>query len=156
MKTVFKTLTPEQEIAFMRTELKLETPVLLLDRIVGHFTILQTRSGLLLSLVTICLTISGFSGHRIAAAGLLPACLLALGLFLVVLCAAVLFSGPLQLRWATRHACEGGLDATLIAMLELRNFRTRRYRLATVVLFSGLTCCMSAVILFVLREGLAA
>ena len=61
MKTVFKTLTPEQEIAFMRTELKLETPVLLLDRIVGHFTILQTRSGLLLSLVTICLTISGFS-----------------------------------------------------------------------------------------------
>lgn len=153
MKAAFKTLTPEEEIAFMRSVLKLEQPVQLMDRVVGHFNLLQARAGLLLSLVTICLTISGFSGHRIAAAGWLPALLLALGLLLAVISAAMLFSGPLQLRWATRHACDGGLDATLMAMLALRNVRTRRYRQATVLLLTGLTCYMGSVILFVLVEG---
>jgi hypothetical protein len=156
MKNALKTLTPEQELAFMRRELKMEAPVELMNRIVGHFTALQTRSGLMLSLVTICLTISGFSGHRIAAAGIFPALLLSLGLFLVVCAAALLFRGPLQLRWATQHACDDGLDATLIAMLKLRNFRTRRYQQAAFVLFAGLSCYMGAVILFVLAEGFAA
>lgn len=140
----------------MRRELKMEAPVDLMNRIVGHFTILQTRAGMMLSLVTICLTISGFSGHRIAAAGLLPASLLALGLFLVVFSAALLFRGPLQLRWATQHACDQGLDSTLIAMLQLRNFRTRRYHLAGSILFLGLASYMGAVVLFVLMEGFAA
>ena len=152
----FQILTPAEELVYMREELKLDSPVALHDRIVAHFTILQARSGLMLSLITICLTISGFSGHRIAAAGWVPALLLALGLLLCVMAAVVLFTGPLQLRWATRHACEGGLEPTLIAMLELRNFRTRRYHLAGGILIAGLTCYMSAVILFVLLEGFGA
>ncbi len=154
MKHDFRTLTPEQELAFMRSELKVEAPVALMDRIVNQFIILQTRSGLMLSLITICLTISGFSGHRIAAAGLLPAILLAMGLFLSVCAAGVLFTGPLHLRWATQHSCDAGLDATLMAMLRLRNFRTRRYFTAGIILITGLACYMSAVILFVLIEGL--
>lgn len=137
----------------MRKELRMEAPVDLMNRIVGHFTALQTRSGLMLSLVTICLTISGFSGHRIAAVGIFPALLLSSGLFLVLCAAAILFRGPLQLRWATQHACDEGLDATLIAMLKLRNFRTRRYHLAGFVLFVGLSCYMGSLILFVLQEG---
>ncbi|MDF3129241.1 hypothetical protein P0Y35_08545 [Kiritimatiellaeota bacterium B1221] len=153
MKRPFKTLSPQQEIAYMRDVLQLESPVAFHDRIVSHFTILQARSGLMLSLITICLTISGFSGHRIAAAGWVPALLLACGLLLCVTSAVVLFTGPLQLRWATQHACDGGLEPTLIAMLDLRNFRTRRYHLAKGILMVGLTCYMSAVILFVLMEG---
>ncbi|MGA0333240.1 MAG: hypothetical protein ACO3NW_04725 [Kiritimatiellia bacterium] len=153
MKQGFKTLSPEEEIEFMRQELKLEQPIQLVDRIVGHFHILQTRAGFMLSLVTICLTISGFSGHRIAAAGRLPATLLALGLLLAVLSAGILFAGPLHLRWATRHACPGGLDATLIEMIKLRNSRTRLYFLAGGVLLAGLTAYMSSVILFIFITG---
>lgn len=137
----------------MRAELKMEAPVALLDRVVNHFHILQTRAGLMMSLITICLTISGFSGHRIAAAGKVPAILLALGLFLAVIAAAVLIAGPLQLRWATQHACEGGLDATLQALLHLRNYRTRLYHRAGVILIVGLACYVSSVILFVCIEG---
>lgn len=153
MKRVLQTLSPLEELAFLREEMKVTEPVDLVNRIVNHFTILQTRAGLMLSLITICLTISGFSGHRIAETGLVPALLLALGLFLNVLSAGLLFTGPLQLRWATQHACEGGLEPTLLAMLELRNFRTRRYHLAGVVLIGGLTCYMASVILFVVIEG---
>ncbi|WFB36392.1 hypothetical protein P3T73_01255 [Kiritimatiellota bacterium B12222] len=153
MERSLKTLSPEEEIAYMRDVLKMEAPTAFLDRIVGHFTILQARAGLMLSLITICLTISGFSGHRIAAAGWLPASLLSLGLCFAVLSAILLFLGPLRLRWATQHACQGPLENTLVAMLKLRNLRTHRYHVAGFILLLGLTCYMSSVILFVLKEG---
>lgn len=156
MKPSLKTLSPTDELAHMRETLLIQEPLALLDRVVGHFRVLQTRAGLLLSLITLCLTITGFSGHRIASTGLLAALLLSVGLTLVVLAAGILFSGPLQLRWATRYRSDEGLDATLVAMLELRNVRTHRYHLAGGVLLLGLSGYMGALILSVLFGGAGA
>ncbi|MDA3873859.1 MAG: hypothetical protein PF795_07850, partial [Kiritimatiellae bacterium] len=83
MKLSLNTLSPGEELAHMRETLLIREPLVLLDRVVGHFTVLQTRAGLLLSLITLCLTITGFSGHRIASTGFLPAILLSMGLALV-------------------------------------------------------------------------
>lgn len=148
----FHLLSPEEELNFLRSELHLTDPARLLDRIISHFDILQARSAMLLSLVTLCLTISGFSGHRIASAGPLPAALLAAGLIFSVSAGILLLLGPLQLRWATRRRCGDHLDDTLIALLHLRNRRTFRYHAAATLLVIGLSSYVAAVV-FSLAPG---
>jgi len=148
-------LPPQEELRYMREELLLEKPTEVLDRIAHNFMVLQTRAGMLLSLITLCLTISGFSGHRIAGSGLLPGMLMSLGLILAVSAAVLLMMGPLQLRWITRQACPDGFESTVIHLLELRNLRTRRYHKAAVVLLAGLTCYIASVVLFVVRTGIS-
>jgi len=153
MAAPFHILSPEEELRYMREVLDIREPARLLDRVIEYFNVLQTRSAMLMSLVTLCLTISGFSGHRISAAGPAPALLLAVGLALSVCSAILLLLGPLQLRWATRRRCGEGLDATLVALLTLRNRRTRRYHTAAAVLVLGLTAYVGAVILSILPEA---
>lgn len=131
----------------MRQVLGIDRQDALLDRVIGNFNVLQARSAMLLSLVTLCLTISGFSGHRIAAAGTLPAVLLSVGLALVVLSAVLLMLGPMQLRWATRRRCGDSLDELLEALIHLRNVRTRRYHTAVMILILGLSAYVASVIL---------
>lgn len=58
MKPSLKTLTPTDELAHMLETLLIQEPLALLDRVVGHFTVLQTRAGLLLGL-------SGYMGALI-------------------------------------------------------------------------------------------
>ncbi len=150
MRHTLKVHSPEEEIAYMRDTLGLREPSALLDRVIGNFNVLQARSAMLLSLISLCLTISGFSGHRIAAAGDGPAVLLAMGMGFAVVSAVLLLLGPLQLRWATRRSCPGGFDHTLLELLRLRDTRTRRYHLATLFLVVGLASYILSVILSVL------
>jgi len=151
--TSLNLLPPEEELRYMREELDLVKPTEILDRIAHNFMVLQTRAGMLLSLITICLTISGFSGHRIAGSGLLPGLLMSMGLVLAVTAAVLLMMGPLQLRWITRRACLEGCESTVIHLLILRNWRTKRYHKAAVVLLVALSCYIASVVLFVLRTG---
>ena len=64
--------------------------------------ILQIRSGMLLSLITITLTISGFSGPQIAKSSLVARLSIVFGLGLVLLSALILMTGPLRLNWYSR------------------------------------------------------
>lgn len=153
MSTPFKILTPAEEVRYMRRVLGLTEPAVLLDRVIKAFDVLQARSAMLLSLVTLCLTISGFSGHRIAEAGMVPALFLSVGLCLSVASGVLLLTGPLQLRWATRRVCGEGPDETLEALLGLRNRRTRCYHLAALVLVLGLSSYVLAVVLSVFPGG---
>jgi len=155
MSPPFHILSPAEELRYMREVLDIREPDRLLDRVIEYFNVLQTRSAMLMSLVALCLTISGFSGHRIAAAGRLPALLLAVGLALSVTSAVLLMLGPLQLRWATRRRCGEDLDATLVALLVLRDRRTRRYHTAAVVLVLGLAAYVGAVVLSLLPGAAA-
>lgn len=147
MPSPFTILSPAEELRYMREVLDIREPARLLDRVIDYFNVLQTRSAMLMSLVALCLTISGFSGHRIAAAGKVPALLLSVGLALSVSSAVLLMLGPLQLRWATRRRCGEDFDGTLMELLALRDRRTRRYHTAAVVLVLGLTAYVSAVVL---------
>lgn len=150
MSSPFQLHTPAEEVRFMRQKLGIEDRAALLDRVIGNFNVLQARSAMLLSLVTLCLTISGFSGHRIASSGKVPALLLSAGLALVVVSAILLMLGPLQLRWATRRRCGESLDDLLEGLIHLRNVRTRRYHLAVLVLILGLSAYVGSVVLSIL------
>lgn len=153
MTASLQTQTPEEELRYWREVLLINDPARLLDRVVDSFNVLQTRSALLLSLITLCLTISGFSGHRIAAAGPRAAGCLALGLALSVVSAVLLLRGPLRLRWATRLASPEGLDATVVALIRQRDLRTRAYHRAAAALVAGLASYTASLILFILLEG---
>jgi len=154
MSTDLELLEPAEELRYLREVLLIGDPERLVGHVVDNFMVLQTRSAMLLSLITLCLTISGFSGHRIAAAGFEPALLLGLGLVLAVGAASLLLQGPLRLRWATRMAAPGGLEDTLIELIRQRNLRTRRYHQATAVLVAGLCSYTASLVLFIFREGL--
>ncbi len=156
MHSPLQVLGPDAEIAYMRDTLGLREPAILLDRVISYFTVLQARSAMLLSLISLCLTISGFSGHRIADAGPASALLLALGMALSVVSAIFLLTGPLQLRWATRRCSPDGFDATLRELLLLRDLRTRRYHLSVLLLVLGLSAYIGAVILSILPAGVPA
>ena len=109
--------------------------------------ILQVRAGMLLSLITITLTITGFSGPQTAKSSLVARVSIVLGLALVLLSALILMSGPLQLNWYSRLR-SNNVDQSIIKLIEVRNFRTRRYHIASTVLIIGLTAYVTSLISF--------
>jgi hypothetical protein len=109
--------------------------------------ILHVRAGMLLSLITITLTITGFSGPQIATSSLVARASIVVGLALVLLSALILMSGPLQLDWYSRFR-SNSVDQSIIKLIEVRNFRTRRYHIASAVLLVGLTAYVTSLISF--------
>ena len=113
------------------------------------FNVLQSRSQMLLSLITITLTISGFSGPQIAKSSLLSRFSITFGLFFVLLSALILMTGPLQLKWSTQIKTPD-VQQSLITLIEVRNFRTRRYHLAAVCLIIGLIGYVTSLVGFLI------
>ena len=113
------------------------------------FNVLQNRAQMLLSLITITLTITGFSGPRIAESSSLARISIAAGLILVLLSALILMAGPLRLRWCTRLR-SSSVDQSLLKLIHQRNARTRRYHLASLSLVVGLIGYVTSVISFLI------
>ena len=111
--------------------------------------ILQVRAGMLLSLITITLTITGFSGPQIAKSSPTARISIVLGLGLVLMSALILMTGPLRLHWYSRER-SGSVDQSIIKLIEVRNFRTQRYHIASVVLIVGLTAYVTSLISFLI------
>ena len=121
----------------------------LYDNLTDSFNVLQNRAQMLLSLITITLTITGFSGPRIAESSPLARISIAAGLILVLLSALILMAGPLRLRWCTRLR-SGSIDQSLLKLIRQRNARTRRYHLASLSLVLGLIGYVTSVISFLI------
>lgn len=149
MGSKLRRLDPEEELSYLKELMGADDPVRLLERVTQGFHVLQTRSAMLISLVALCLTISGFSGPQIAASNVLSRWGLALGLALVVGSALFLMSGPLRLRWVTRWRCET-TDESIIALIHQRNQRTRRYHIAVALLACGLAAYVTALVVYLL------
>lgn len=111
------------------------------------FSLLQIRSQMLLGLATICLTITGFSGPRMAAATPYSRVFIGTGLLFVLLSVVCIVTGPLQLRWMTAWKA-GDMDQTLTAHLRRRDFKTRLYKMAMACLLTGLTCYLGSVVCY--------
>lgn len=123
-----------------------------LAEVTGHFQALQTRSQLLISLVTIALTITGFSGPTMARSGVTVAVLLAMGLLLVLSAALVLILGILTLKWVTAPPIGDDVTA-LAAILRRRDQKTRLFTVGLALLSAGLTAYTLAVVFFLLLSG---
>jgi len=119
-----------------------------LERLTWQFTIMQGRSQLLLTLGTITLTITGFSGPRIADSGPLARLGLCVGLFLVLLAMLVLLAN-LRIRWLSEFLT-GDPQRDLTAMICYRNGKTKSYLAQITLLGAGLIFYVGAVILFLI------
>jgi len=137
-KREMRKLTPAEEFCFYQEIYGEKNYEKILGMLKESFNVLQVRSQVLLSLITICLTITGFSGHRIASSGLLPRIFVSGGVISVLISALILICGPLQVRWITQFKAEN-LEETLLELISRRNLRTRKYHWAVVALLIGLT-----------------
>ncbi len=143
-----RVLAPKEELEYLK-EVHGEDRSKLFSVLIGHFEVLQNRAQMLLSLIAICLTITGFSGPQIAQSGPAARTLLAIGLSFVLGAALILVMGPLQLRWGTQRRADT-VDNSLVALIERRNTRTRKYHVASVVLVIGLAGYMGSLLTYML------
>jgi hypothetical protein len=149
---VLRPLAPEEELEFWREIYGAELRPTVFGILRDSFNILQVRSQMLLGLITICLTITGFSGIRIAAVGALPRGLMLLGILGVLVSAVLLFIGPLQVRWITQLRADTP-EATIIALIHRRNYRTVQYHAAVICLLIGLSGYVLSVAAYLLQGG---
>ena len=142
-------LNPEEELEFLK-EIHGGTDYGKLFGILkDSFSLLQTRSQMLLGLATICLTITGFSGPRMAASNGWSRFFIGFGLTFVLLSVMGLMIGPLRLRWMTRWKAED-IEQTLLLHLSQRNIRTQYYKVAMFLLIVGLTGYLLSLIFFLM------
>jgi branched-subunit amino acid ABC-type transport system permease component len=141
-------LKPEEELLYLK-EIHGNDYSKLFSVLIGHFEVLQSRAQMLLGLIAICLTITGFSGPNIAASGAMAKWLLAFGLSFVLMASFILVMGPLQLRWGTQRRADS-VDQSLVALINIRNRRTKRYHIASAVLVAGLSGYMGSLLSYML------
>jgi hypothetical protein len=124
-------------------------PKAALDVLMVQFTVLQTRAQSLLTLATLALTITGFSGPRIASAGAFSRNALAVGLTLVLVSVALVLTVGLRIRWVTQF--RGATDELLlVSILNYRDAKTRALGLQLIVLVAGLTAYVAGVVAYFL------
>ena len=142
--------TPDQELTYLLEIHGEGNYSKVFDVLVKQFDVLQARAQLLLGLVTISLTITGFSGPKIAASSTFSKISIAYGLAFILIAAVLILLGPLQLRWGTRR-CKETIRDSLVHLIVRRNERTKKYHIASVFLIAGLTGYVGSVIGFLFQ-----
>ncbi len=116
------------------------------------FNVLQARSQMLIGLVTICLTITGFSGIKIAESCTASKISIFVGVISTLVTALLLISGPLKLQWITQQSA-GNLAETLEELIRRRDQRTRTYHLASYCLIFGLGAYITSLAFYLLSAS---
>jgi isoprenylcysteine carboxyl methyltransferase (ICMT) family protein YpbQ len=115
-----------------------------------HFDVIQGRSQLLLTLSTLVLTITGFSGPKIAQTSLFARYSMAAGIVFVLAGMLILLLGGLRIRWTTQFLGDDPND-TIARILRYRNAKTRLYFVELTLLVIGLTAYVSAVVTYLMN-----
>ena len=144
---MLRKLSPEEELEFLKEIHGGDDYGKLFGVLKDSFSLLQTRAQMLLGLATICLTITGFSGPRMAASNGWSRFFIGFGLTFVLFSVMALVGGPLRLRWMTAWRADS-IEQTLILHLRQRNLRTTFYRVAMVLLMIGLAGYLLSLIFF--------
>lgn len=144
---MLKKLTPEEELEFLKEIQGGSDYERLFSWVKESFSLLQMRSQMLLGLATICLTITGFSGPRMAQSNAVSRFFLGFGLLFVLASVTALVVGPLRLRWATQWKADDP-DHTLVLNLHRRNFKTVAYQIATLLLLIGLVGYLTSLLAY--------
>lgn len=146
-------LTPEQEAdAILAMHDGRLAPAMAV--VSSQFNVIQARSQLLLTLATITLTITGFSGPRIAASGAAARWCMGGGLVLVLAGVLVLLAG-LRIRWSTQFAGASPREA-IAATIRYRNGKTRGYFAHMALIGAGIALYVASVIAYLVTGESAA
>jgi len=118
------------------------------DVVRQQFMVLQQRSQLLLTLATITLTITGFSGPKMVQSGIFARWAMGIGLTLVLASVLVLLHG-LRVKWLSQFDA-GSPEATLAEAIAYRDRKTARYQAEIALLAVGIASYVVAVIAYLM------
>lgn len=120
------------------------------QQVITHqFDVLQARTHMMLTLATLTLTITGFSGPKIAASNLMSRYSMVLGLIFVLGAVVVTLVGTLRIRWLTQIG-QSDDRLALREMIAHRNRKTRLFLVELSLLVIGLTCYVFSVVTYML------
>jgi hypothetical protein len=111
-----------------------------------QLSVLVLRTQVMLSLSGIVITVTGFSGREIARTSEAARALVATGILVVLVSAAVAIGGVLRLRWLTQEITED-TEATLTGMLKVRDAKSKFLSAALVTFVVGFACYCIAIAL---------
>lgn len=115
--------------------------------ITSQLNLLQTRHQMMLTLGTLTLTITGFSGPKMAASNVISKYGMIFGIFWVLLSIVAILLSTVNLVWVTQFHGETDED-TLTLLVERRNLRTKMFYMQLIMLVVGLTSYVVAVIAY--------
>ena len=115
-----------------------------------HFDVIQARSQLLLTLSTLALTITGFSGVKIAQTNAFARYSMALGIIFVLAGMVLLLLGGLRIRWTTQ-LFEKSPEETIARIIRHRNSKTRFYFMQLALLVIGLGAYVAAIVTYLMN-----
>lgn len=120
-----------------------------LDLISQQLTVIQTRSQLLLTLSTLTLTITGFSGPQIARTDAFARAAIVLGISCVLLSTVLILLSSLRVKWVTQFAARDA-EQTVTEVLRYRNFKTSCYVWELALIVLGLASYVASLVTFLL------
>lgn len=117
----------------------------------SNFQTLQNRTQMILTLATLTLTITGFSGPKIAGSSVFSSVCMIGGLVFVLSSILMALVGTVRISWLTQIKAEGQ-EVLLARMITERNHRTLLFRWMLILLVIGLTLYVGSVITFLVLE----
>jgi hypothetical protein len=118
-----------------------------IEVLMQQFNVLQTRAQMMLTITTLTLTITGFSGPKIAASGWFSRGALALGIIATLASTLLILGGSLRIRWVTQF--QGDSDLNLITrVIRYRNEKTRLFFTEICLLVTGLAFYVAGVVAY--------
>ncbi len=118
-----------------------------IDTLMQQFQVLQTRAQIMLTITTLALTITGFSGPKIAAAGLFARTSMVLGILLVLASTLLILGGSLRVQWVTQFKADDD-HSLVVSILRYRNAKTKLFFAEICLLIAGLACYVSSVVAY--------
>lgn len=120
-----------------------------INSLTSNFQTLQNRTQIILTLATLTLTITGFSGPKIAASNVISSICMIGGLMFVLSSILMALIGTIRISWLTQIKAEGQ-TGLLTKMIAERNHRTTLFRWMLILLVVGLTLYVGSVITFLI------
>lgn len=114
-----------------------------------QFSVLQQRIQTIFTLGALGITVTGFSGHRIVAAGPKSGIPLVIGLCMILAALFIALYGASKLRWISSFH-EADVKQNFHTIIELRNGKTRLFKISLTVLLIGLGWYVLAISNFLL------
>jgi uncharacterized membrane protein YjjB (DUF3815 family) len=121
-----------------------------LDIIRHQFDVIQARSQLLLTVGTLALTITGFSGPAIARSGVFARYSMTFGIVFVLAALIVLLTGGLRIQWMTQFVSTDRRQM-LIDIIQYRDQKTTLYMIELSLLVIGLSFYVASVVAYLIN-----
>lgn len=150
MDNIIITKEIREEYKYMRTVLGSDAEVW--KSLQGQFAVLHQRTQSVFGIGALAVSVTGFSGHRIVAAGPWSGYPLIIGLAFVLLSLTVALYGVVRLQWISEM--QGAtVEEGLAQVIAVRNRKTRFFLLSLKIVLFGLVWYVFAVGVYLFRAS---